>query len=63
MNEPEFEREPRDVAQAHDPEAAQRALARVEQLLDKQHRVEALAQREQTPGEEKKALVGQLVDR
>ncbi len=63
MNEQEFEREPRDVAQAHDPEAAQRALARVEQLLDKQHRVEALVQREQTPGEEKKPLVEQLVHR
>ena len=63
MNEQELEREQRDAAQAHDPEAAQRALARVEQLLEKQRRVEALVQREQTPGEEKKALVEQLVHR
>ena len=63
MDELKLERERRDAAQAHDPEAAQRALARVEQLLEKQHRVEALVQREQTPGEEKKALVEQLVQR
>ncbi|MBA3253668.1 MAG: magnesium transporter [Burkholderiaceae bacterium] len=63
MNEHQLEREARDAAQAHDPEAAQRALARVELLLEKQRRVEALVQREQTPGEEKKALVEQLVHR
>jgi magnesium transporter len=54
---------------ARDPEEAQRALARVEALLQKQHRVEALVQREQAhrehPGapEQKKALVEQLVHR
>lgn len=63
MNEQQLEREARDAAQAHDPEAAQRALARVELLLEKQRRVEALVQREQTPGEEKKALVEQLAHR
>ena len=63
MNEQQLERDARDTAQAHDPEAAQRALARVESLLEKQHRVEALVQREQTPAEEKKALVEQLVQR
>ena len=63
MDQKQLELEQRDAAQAHDPEAAQRALARVEQLLEKQHRVEALVQREQTPGEEKKALVEQLVHR
>src|SRR4029450_6294825 len=63
MNELKLDRERRDAAQAPDPEAAQRALARVEQLLEKQHRVEALVEREQTPVEEKKALVEQLVHR
>ncbi|HKO67383.1 MAG TPA: magnesium transporter, partial [Burkholderiaceae bacterium] len=63
MTEQELEREQRNAAQAHDPEAAQRALARVEQLLEKQRRVEALVEREQTPVEEKKALVEQLVHR
>ena len=63
MNEQQLERDARDAAQAHDPEAAQRALARVESILERQHRVEALVQREQTPGEEKKALVEQLVQR
>jgi len=63
MDQKQLELEQRDAAQAHDPEAAQRALARVEQLLEKQHRVEALVQREQTPGGEKKALVEQLVHR
>ena len=63
MDPKQIELEQRDAAQPHDPEAAQRALARVEQLLEKQHRVEALVQREQTPGEEKKALVEQLVHR
>ncbi|HTN47838.1 MAG TPA: magnesium transporter [Burkholderiaceae bacterium] len=46
-----------------DPEAAQRALVRVQQLLDKQRRVEALVHREQTPAEERKPLVEQLVHR
>jgi magnesium transporter len=63
MNEQGFEHEQRNAAQAHDPEAAQRALARVEQLLEKQRRVEALVQRDQSPGEEKKVLVEQLVHR
>ena len=63
MNEQKLERDARDAAQAHDPEAAQRALARVELLLEKQRRVEALVQREQTPGEDKKVLVEQLVHR
>ncbi len=63
MDQVKLELEQRNAAQAHDPEAAQRALARVEQLLEKQHRVEALVQREQTPGAEKKALVEQLVHR
>src|SRR5512134_132792 len=52
-----------DAAPARDPEAAQRALARVQSLLEKQRRVEALVHREQTPAEEKKALVEQLVHR
>ncbi len=63
MNEPESQHEERDAAQAHDPEAAQRALARVEHLLEKQRRVEALVHREQAPAEDKKALVEQLVHR
>jgi len=48
---------------ARDPEAAQRALVRVQHLLDKQRRVESLVHREQTPADEKKALVEQLVHR
>jgi magnesium transporter len=48
---------------ARDPEAAQRALVRVQQLLAKQRRVEALVHREQTPADQKKALVEQLVHR
>ena len=52
-----------DAAPARDPEAAQRALARVQKLPEKQHRVEALVHREQTPAEQKKALVEQLVHR
>jgi magnesium transporter len=51
---------------ARDPEEAHRALTRVQTLLDKQRRVEALVHREQTHGDEataeqKKALVEQLV--
>jgi magnesium transporter len=48
---------------ARDPEEAQRALARVQSLLERQRRVEALVHREQTPAEEKKALVESLVHR
>ena len=46
-----------------DSEEAQRALARVQALLERQRRVEALVHREQTPDEEKKALVESLVHR
>ncbi len=46
-----------------DPEEAQRALTRVQQLLERHRRVEALVHREQTPAEEKKVLVEQLVHR
>ena len=48
---------------ARDPEEAQRALARVQDLLAKQHRVEALVHREAAPAEDKKALVENLVHR
>jgi magnesium transporter len=48
---------------ARDPEEAQRALARVQALLEKQRRVELLVHREATPAEEKKALVEGLVHR
>ncbi len=54
------------VRPPRDPEEAQRALARVQALLEKQRRVENLVHREQagpaTP-EEKKQLVEQLVHR
>jgi magnesium transporter len=63
MNESRLEQKPQETTPARDPEAAQRALARVEQLLERQRRVEALVHREQTPAEEKKALVEQLVHR
>jgi len=46
-----------------DPEEAQRALTRVQTLLEKHRRVEALVHREQTPAEDKKALVESLVHR
>ena len=46
-----------------DPEEAQRALARVQALLEKQRRVESLVHREPSPGEDKKALVEGLVHR
>ena len=51
---------------ARDPEQAQRALARVQALLEKQRRVASLVQREQVHGEQgaaeqKKALVEHLV--
>jgi magnesium transporter len=48
---------------ARDPEEAQRALARVQALLEKQRRVESLVQREATPTEDRKALVESLVHR
>jgi magnesium transporter len=48
---------------ARDPEEAQRALARVQALLEKQRRVESLVQREATPAEDRKALVESLVHR
>lgn len=48
---------------ARDPEEAQRALARVQALLEKQRRVEALVHREQTQDGEKRALVEGLVHR
>ncbi len=48
---------------ARDPEEAQRALARVQALLERQRRVESLVHREATPAEEKKALVESLVHR
>ncbi|MEP6608763.1 MAG: magnesium transporter [Burkholderiaceae bacterium] len=63
MNDQQSETVERKVPSAHDPEAAQRALARVEHLLEKQRRVEALVQREQTPDGQKKVLVEQLVHR
>ena len=48
---------------ARDPEEAQRALVRVQAVLDKQQRVESLVQREHLPHEEKKPLVESLVHR
>ncbi len=48
---------------ARDPEEAQRALARVQALLEKQRRVESLVEREQTPAQDKRPLVEQLVHR
>ena len=63
MNDQPIQREERQTSSAHDPEAAQRALARVEQLLDKQRRVEALVHREQAPDDQKKELVELLVQR
>ena len=48
---------------ARDPEEAQRALTRVQAVLDKQQRVESLVQREHLPHEEKKPLVEALVHR
>jgi magnesium transporter len=57
------ERVAQDAAPARDPEAAQRSLVRVQHLLEKQRRVEALVHREQTSAEQKKALVEQLVHR
>lgn len=48
---------------ARDPEEAQRALARVQAVLDKQQRVESLVHREHLPHQEKKPLVELLVHR
>jgi magnesium transporter len=62
MSEQQIRTAWRDAA-PRGPEAAQRALARVQNLLEKQRRVEALVHREQTPAEQKKALVEQLVHR
>ena len=56
-------RETQRDAPVRDPEAAQRALVRVQHVLEKQRRVEALVHREQTPAEQKKPLVEQLVHR
>jgi magnesium transporter len=61
MNENEFEFQDSVATPARDPEEAQRALARVQHLLEKQRRVESLVHREQTHADEKKALVEQLV--
>ena len=58
-----LDREVPEGAPARDPEAAQRALVRVQHLLDKQHRVESLVHREQTPAADRKPLVEQLVHR
>lgn len=48
---------------ARDPEEAQRALARVQTLLERQRRVEQLVHREPAPADDKKALVEGLVHR
>jgi magnesium transporter len=48
---------------ARDPEEAQRALARVQAVLERQHRVEALVHRERTSAEDKRPLVEALVHR
>ena len=58
-----LDREAQEGAPARDPEAAQRALVRVQHLLDKQRRVESLVHREQSPAESRKPLVEQLVHR
>jgi magnesium transporter len=64
MSEQEMlDRDAPQSAPARDPEAAQRALVRVQQLLDKHRRVESLVHREQTPAEGRKPLVEQLVHR
>ncbi|MEW5880473.1 MAG: magnesium transporter [Pseudomonadota bacterium] len=48
---------------ARDPEEAQRALVRVQALLEKQRRVESLVHREAAPADQKKTLVESLVHR
>ncbi len=62
MNEALLDR-PTTARQPRDPEEAQRALARVQAVLDKQQRVESLVHREHVPAEEKKPLVEALVHR
>jgi len=63
MNEALLEKTAPTRRHARDPEEAQRALARVQSVLDKQQRVEALVHREHVPAEEKKPLVEALVHR
>jgi magnesium transporter len=64
MSEPQLlDRDVPANARASDPEAAQRALVRVQQVLEKQRRVEALVHREQAQTGDKKAIVEQLVHR
>ncbi len=58
-----LDREAPPGAPSRDPEAAQRALVRVQHLLDKQRRVESLVHRDAMPAEERKPLVEQLVHR
>ena len=64
MNEALLDRtSPATSRHARDPVEAQRALARVQSVLGRQQRVEALAQREHLPHEEKKPLVESLIHR
>jgi magnesium transporter len=64
MNEQDMlDREAPEGAPSRDPEAAQRALVRVQRLLDKQRRVESLVHRDATPAEDRRPLVEQLVHR
>jgi magnesium transporter len=64
MNEQDMlDREAPGGAPSRDPEAAQRALVRVQRLLDKQRRVESLVHRDATPAEDRRPLVEQLVHR
>ncbi len=64
MTEQELlDRDAQRDARERDPEAAQRALVRVQHVLEKQRRVEALVHREQSPSEDRKPLVEQLVHR
>jgi len=58
-----LDREAPGGAPSRDPEAAQRALVRVQRLLDKQRRVESLVHRDATPAEDRRPLVEQLVHR
>ena len=58
-----LDREAPEGAPSRDPEAAQRALVRVQRLLDTQRRVESLVHRDATPAEDRKPLVEQLVHR
>jgi magnesium transporter len=63
MNEAVIEKTAATWRHARDPEEAQRALMRVQAVLDKQQRVESLVHREHVPAEEKKPLVEALVHR